>query len=316
MKEQKIEAFLGVKTEQTQRAYRQALGCLDEFLRKAFEGGEFLTNLQKIGSTDAAEFYKWLRSRPSPDGARLSDATVSQRMHLIRRTARYLVALGELKRNPFDVIHDELPKRARKQKRPTKLIPFTSIAEMLALPDRRTKVGRRDFCLLALLFGGGLRRSEVQSLNCGDIVISARGTLSLLLRQTKNGATQQQALPTWAAEAFSELVSQRKGEGATNDCPLLPFYSRGGAARGRLSVETVRRIFQRHTEAVGLGKISPHAARATAATWLKTQGYEDRDVAGFLRHTTTQMVEVYDKRSRLPDDSPGLALDYKRAVTK
>lgn len=315
-KDNQIEGFLGVKTPQTQKAYGQALECLARFLKVEQGSARFEKALAKVDATTAAKFYRWLRESPSCYGGKLADATISQRMHLIRKLFRYLVAVGAAKVNPFDALHDELPKRARRQKRPTKLIPFDAIGRILSLPDRRTKVGKRDFCILALLFGGGLRRSEVQKLNVGDVVISAQGALCLLLRETKNGATQQQSLPDWAAEAFTQLVSQRSGEGATNDDPLLVFYSTEGTPRGRLAVETVRRIYQRHTEAVGLGKVSPHSARATAATWLKSKGYEDRDVAAFLRHTTTNMVEVYDKRSRTPDSNPGLSLEFGRYGSK
>lgn len=305
-----IDGFLGVKTNQTRKAYKQALEYLARFLKVNEASSAYMRALTKIDATTAAEFYRWFREQPSMYGGRLADATITQRMHLIRKVYRYLVAVGAAKVNPFDALHNELPKRARRQKRPTKLIPFDAIGRILALPDRRTKVGKRDFCILSLLFGGGLRRSEVQKLNLGDVVISAQGTLCLLLRETKNGATQQQPLPEWAAEAFTQLVSQRAGEGAGNDDPLLVFYSRQGVPRGRLAVETVRRIYQRHTEAVGLGRVSPHSARATAATWLKASGYEDRDVAAFLRHTTTNMVEVYDKRSRTPDSNAGLSLAF------
>lgn len=315
-KTEQIDAFLGVKTPQTQKAYRQALDCLARFFNTHAGSKAFCQALCQIDAVKAARFYGWLRDQPSIYGGKLADATISQRMHLIRKLFRYLIAVGEIKANPFDALNDELPKRARRQKRPTRLIPFDAISRILSLPDRRTKIGKRDFCLLALLFGGGLRRSEVQKLNVGDVVVSAQGALCLLLRETKNGATQQQSLPDWAAEAFTDLVSQRSGEGATNDDPLLVFYSQDGQARGRIAVETVRRIYQRHTEAVGLGKVSPHSARATAATWLKSQGYEDRDVASFLRHTTTGMVEVYDKRSRTPDSNPGRLIDFGQYSSK
>lgn len=307
--------FLSVKSKPTAQAYMQSLVKLAEFLGCEMTSDEFLRRIEAMKGADAMEFAMWLRTYPAPDGDVIADATFSQRLHLLRRLFRYLVGMNMIERNVFDAVLAEIPKRQRRQKRPTKLIPTEKVTEMLALPNRHTRVGRRDFCLLALLFGGGLRVSEVCNLNCGDVGASANGTLFLLLQKTKNGETQRQSLPAWAVEAFAVLVSQRAGEGASNDDPLFCFYAKSGRARGRLSVETMRRLYKRYTEKVGLGKIPPHSARATAATLLKTMGFEDRDVAEFLRHSGVAMVKTYDKRIRSPETNAGLCLQYNKKET-
>ncbi|CAB4220280.1 XerC Integrase [uncultured Caudovirales phage] len=305
-----VKALISLKTSATQKAYIAALSRLAQYFNCGNFSPELFEKMREMEASTACLFYTWLRSQPAPDGGKLSDATVSQRFHILRRIFRYLVAMGCLKINVFDAVHDELPKRQRKQKRPTKLIPFEAIERILDIPDRRSKIGKRDYCLLCLLFGGGLRRSEAQSLNVGDVAVTPNGTLYLILQHTKNGAVQNQSLPSWAAEAFTDLVSQRVGEGAQSNDALLPFYSQNGIHRGRLSTESIRRIYQKYTEQVGLGKVSPHSARATAATYLKSQGIQDRDVAAFLRHTTTAMVEVYDKRVMTPETNPGVGIVY------
>lgn len=305
-----VEDFLAMKGEAAANAYRQSLLKLAEFLQEEGITERFLRKLGRLKATDAIKFGNWLRRYPAPDGEVLSDATFSQRLYLLRRIFRFFVAVELADRNPFDAVLLDIPKRQKRQKRPTKLISTEKVMEMLNKPSRRTKVGKRDRCMLALMFGGGLRISEVHGLNVGDVGVTTNGTMFLLLRQTKNGATQRQSLPEWAWEAFTELVSQRAGDGAGNDAPLFPFYSLEGVARGRLSKETMRRRFKRFAREVGIGPVSPHAARATAATLLKSQGIEDRDVAAFLRHTSTTMVETYDKRVRSPETNPGIKIVY------
>lgn len=306
-----IESFISLKTPATQRAYRAALNVVAEFLGFVGISDEFVERMAQFSASDAARFYSYLRQRKTASGEVMADATVSQRFHLIRRLFRYLTALGVVDRNVFDAIHNQVPWRQRKQKRPTKLIPFDAIEKILALPDRRTKVGRRDYCILCLLFGGGLRRSEVYNLNVGDVEVSPSGVLSLVLRHTKNGSNQTQSLPLWAAEAFTSLVSQRGGEGANNSDPLFTYYFQSGRPRNRLANKTIYRIYRTYTEKAGLGEISPHSARATAATYLKAKkNYNYEDIARFLRHTSSRMVEIYDKRAHTPETNPGIAIDF------
>lgn len=305
--------FLALKgTRAAANAYRQSLLKLAEYLGDEGLTEQFLKKLKRLRALDAVRFTNWLRKYPAPDGGVLADATFSQRLHLLRRVFRFFVAVELLDRNVFDAVLIDIPKRQKKQKRPTQLIEQKKVIAMLEKPNRGTKAGRRDWCMLALMFGGGLRVSEVYGLNVGDVGVTTSGTPFLLLRKTKNGSTQRQSLPEWAWEAFSQLVSQRAGDEAGNDDPLFPFYSVEGLARGRLSIETMRRTFKSYAKEVGIGPVAPHAARATAATMLKTDGFEDRDVAAFLRHTSTTMVETYDKRVRSPETNVGRKLVYSK----
>jgi integrase len=306
-----LENFFSVKTSASASAYRQSLLKLAEYLGFENISEAFLARIKRMKGPEAMQFAIWLRRYPAPDGGVLADATYSQRLHLLRRLFRYFVGMGLIKRNIFDAVLAEIPKRQRRQKRPTRLIPALKVVEMLEMPDRRTKEGRRDYCLLSILFGGGLRISEAHGLNVGDVGVTTNGTLYLLLKRTKNGETQRQSLPAWAWEGFTALVSQRSGEGAGNNDPLFAFYSVDERHRGRLSIETMRRLYKRYTLAAGLGAIPPHSARATAATLLLDNGFEDRDVAAFLRHSSTLMVATYDKRVRSPQTNCGLSIDYK-----
>lgn len=308
-----ITEYVNLKTEPTRKSYLAALGLLAQFLGAEPRSDILFEKMTQMKGSDAARFYTFMRGYVINNGRALSDASVSQRLHLIRKLFRYLVAIEEVTRNPFDAVHYEIPKRQRRQIRPTKLVPFGMIEKILSLCDTSTKKGTRDYCLLGALFGGGLRRSEAFHLNVGDIKVTSKGTLYLSLNHTKNGSNQEQSLPPWAAEAFTRLVSQRYGDGATNEDPLFIFYAKDGRPRERLSDATIYRTYKRYLAKVGLKDYAPHSARATAATWLKTEGVEDRDVAAFLRHTTVQMVQTYDKRLRSPETNAGLKINFKRA---
>lgn len=306
-----IEELILCKSKQTQKAYHKALDLFAEFARVKRDSYAFERAVVEFPALDGMRFLVWLRARGSEQtGEALSDNTVAHRVVILRRIFRHLVDIGARAGNPFATLKDAIPTRQRVQKRPTKLIPFDLVPKILDCPERYTREGIRDRAILALLFGGGLRRNEVVKLNMSDIGQTPQGVPFLILRATKAGQNQEQSLPAWAWVEIERHLQQRDADGAAPGSPVFCSYYADGVPRGRLSDSTIVRLYRRYTAAVGISGAACHSARATAATALKTQGYEDRDVARFLRHSTETMVRVYDKRARGPGKNPGRFISY------
>lgn len=311
--EEAIRVYIALKAPATSRAYISALKKLHEFLLETGGESEIRKRFVDFSPSDVMSFLLWLRQQTGQGGTPTSDATLHQRGSLLRRLYRHLAALRFVPSNPWDAVADVIPKRQRKQKRPTKVIPFSLVWEALDAPSERTRDGIRDRAILALLFGGGLRRSEVIQLNVDSVAVTPEGVLFLVVHDSKSGQEQHKALPAWAWERFSTLVSQRKAEGAKERDPLFVFYYRDGRPRGRLSVETLRRDYKNFLSAVGVSGASPHSARTTFASWLKSEGHDDRSVAEALGHSSTDAVATYDKRARGPNNSIARRVDYKNS---
>jgi integrase/recombinase XerD len=308
-----IGELIQCKAANSQRAYYTALDILAEFLEVKRSSYRFERELVAMTPLRAGKFVKWLRNRKGGDGKRVADTTVAQRIAILRRIFRHLIDIGVRVGNPIGVVSDVIPLRQRVQKRPTKLIPFDAVQNILDAPDASTKEGIRDRALLALLFGGGLRRSEAIKLNIGDIGEGNDGVPFLILRATKAGQNQTQSLPTWAWKRVLKYLEQRDDDISAPQSPLFVFYYKNGEPGRRMSDTTLARIYKRYAASVGIVGAAPHSARATAVTRLKEMGYEDRDVANFLRHSTEHMVRVYDKRGRGPARNPGRLLEYPRS---
>jgi len=223
-----------------------------------------------------------------------------------------------VEKNIFIQLVDLMPRRQSHEVRPTRMLTCDEVLKILNAPDPASHPGVRDRALLAVLFGAGLRRSEARKLNLADIRFDGEKHPYLFLRQAKAGVDQRAAIGPWVLAALSDLLSQRRGDGAGPDDPLFCFYFISNKARGRLSDRTIARIFQRHAVAAGIvGQIAPHSARATAASTLIDLGIGDRAVAEFLRHASVEMVRVYDRRAFGPRSSPARRLDYrKKAVNE
>jgi integrase len=308
-----IGELIQCKAINSQRSYHAALDTFAEFLSVKRSSYKFERELLTFTPLKAGKFIRWLRNRKGGDGGRIADTTVAQRVAILRRVFRHLIDIGARVGNPIGVVSDVMPMRQRVQKRPTKLIPFDAVQRILDAPDPSTKEGIRDRALLAILFGGGLRRSEALKLNVGDIGEGNDGVPFLILRATKAGQNQTQSLPAWAWQRVIKYLEQRDDDGSAPQSPLFVFYYRNGESRRRMSERTLARMYKRYAASVGVDGAAPHSARATAVTRLKEMGYEDRDVANFLRHSTETMVRVYDKRGRGPARNPGRMLEYPRA---
>lgn len=310
--ENAINDYVSLKAPRTEIAYRSALTVLASYLKVERNSHNFARKMRALTVGQATEFMTWLRCRIAPDGQKMADATVHQRLALLRRLYRHLAALELVTFNPFDAIADVVPRRQRRQKRPTKFIQFDKVIELLEAPAKNTKDGIRDRAIMALLFGGGLRRSEVAEHNVGDFETTPQGVPYLVIRGAKAGQNQQQALPEWAWETYSTLILQRKSEGATENDPLIVFYYIDGTPRERLSTETIRRIYMRYCKQTGIGHAAPHSARATAVTFLKALGYSDEDVQSFVRHAGPGMIRAYNKLVKGPETCISRFIDYKK----
>jgi integrase len=246
-----------------------------------------------------------------------SNATIHKKFAALRRIYRMLVAsnLG-LSENPFEADKVPPPPKDAGRKRPTQMIDFDLVMEIISLPDTSTAKGRRDRAILATLFGGGIRRSELVALRLGDVRKTSGGTTFLYLRHTKAKRDAEQALPTWAAEPLWSLIAERKADGASDaDYLFVGFTGRAGQAtsRGAISDTGVYLLFKRYCMAAGAGAFAtPHSARATAITKLLSDGIPHREVQEFSRHASIQMVEWYDKRRFDVEQSPARDLSYTK----
>jgi site-specific recombinase XerD len=344
----RISAFLSLKSPATRVTYS---GIITEWCRfLGSEPGTLQAAQQIISATDlhAIAYRKHLETQPGEkprfvhgasapssdrrvtleragaggrkkDGldATLSNATIHKKFAALRRIYRMLLAsnLGIVE-NPFEVDKVPPPPKDAGRKRPTQMVEFDRVMEIVSVPDPSTPKGRRDRAILAILFGGGLRRSEVVALRLGDVRRTSSGTTYLYLRYTKAKRDAQQALPGWAAELLWSYLAERRAAGAGDaDYLFVSFTGQAGktATSRQISDTGVYLLFKQSCIAAGAGEFAtPHSARATAITKLLADGVPHREVQEFSRHSSIQMVEWYDKRRFDIEQSPAKNLSFER----
>lgn len=235
----------------------------------------------------------------------LSSATVRQRINLLSGLGNYLVHTEVILKNPWLAARHALPRGQNMQVRPTAFICFSLVKKFYNAPDRRTAKGVAHRALLALLFGGAMRRSEVRSLNVGDFVTYGSAGIAVVIRHPKSQTQQEQVLPTWARERFAELISLRKSQGAKESDPAF-LNTRGK----RIGDRAIYRIFTHYAKCLGI-KAAPHSARATTATKYLIDNPGDLfGLKKLLRHKSIHSGAVYDKRFEKLVAHPGRSIRF------
>lgn len=342
----RMTAFLSQKAINTQRTYKGIIEEWCAFLGVLAGTSDGALSIIKARDIDALAYRNWLErqigqkprfSRSAKnnnqsldsqilkerirlqkrDGLQitLANGTIRKKIAALRRIYRMLIACGLVRGlNPFDTDSIPPPSATAGQKRPTEMLAFELVPKLLALPDITKPKGIRDRALLAILFGGGLRRSEAVSIRIGDLRKTSSGTHFLHLRSTKAKRDADQALPNWAASYTNELLELRLKEGAKNgDYLFISYRGRGGniPTLHPISDSGLYKLFKSYCATLGVERVlSPHSARATAITKLLDEGLGHREVQEFSRHSSVQMVETYDKRRIGIDQNPAKLLEY------
>ena len=178
----------------------------------------------------------------------------------------------------------------RHQRNTLSYLDLGEIKALLAAPDRRTWLGRRDHALLVLMIQTGVRVSELTGLHIGDIHLGTGAHIRV------TGKGRKMRSPTLTRETVAVLRAWLKELHGQPDQPLFP--TRQG---GPLSRYTVAAIVTRHasTAAVDCPSLTakpttPHTLRHTNAMLLRAKGVDIATIALWLGHETTQTTHIYE----------------------
>jgi site-specific recombinase XerD len=293
------------------------------------EAAQAIISATSIHARAYRDLLENLPGQASRDGdpirsAKSAPATVRKKMAVLRSIYRDLMESGLSPSNPF---LSSLMPSVDYQKRPTEMLPFSKVWEVINAPGSANHLKNhkypadcdrivRDRAMLAVMFAGALRRSEVVKIQINDLKTTEEGTTYLLLRDTKCNGDRNQVVASWASEFVWIWHARRVSKGAqANDYLFCPLWRYGiQHLPDQISTVSFYLWVKEYFEVVGLDpKIySPHSARATAVTRLLDQGVPHREVQEFSRHSSIQMVERYDKRRFGLNDNPGNILEFPK----
>jgi integrase/recombinase XerC len=150
-------------------------------------------------------------------------------------------------------------------------------------------IALRDHAILELLYGSGIRVSELCGLDVDDLDLD-RGTARVLGKGAKErvvpfGAPARDAVSAYLTRGRTALIAR-----AASATPGLFLGSRGARIGPRAVYELVARVL---SPLVGEETVGPHALRHTAATHLLDGGADLRAVQEILGHASLGTTQIY-----------------------
>ncbi len=216
---------------------------------------------------------------PGGDG---SASSVARRMAAVRGFCRFLVREDRLERDPSAGL--------RTPKRPQALPEVLSVDEVEALIARAAlpgDLGQRDLALIELLYGCGLRASEIVTLRLADVDLEA-GLLRCVGKGDKErvvpiGSHAAAAVRRYVGGGRRVLLRGRRRDELFVNARGAPLTRQGLHYLVRRFVE--RAALDRH--------VSPHSFRHSFATHLLAAGADLRSVQEMLGHADVATTQIY-----------------------
>jgi site-specific recombinase XerD len=160
-------------------------------------------------------------------------------------------------------------------------------------------LGIRDSALMAILYGTGLRRSELLGLNVGDY---SDGTLTVRGKGNKTRLAYVVGEAKSIVEAWLHLLGRDSGA-------MFVAIGKGGRITGnRLDGRSLAVILEKRAKDAGISSFSPHDLRRTTATHLLDKGIDLGTVQKMLGHAHVSTTLLYDRRGESAKKQAALVL--------
>ncbi len=167
-------------------------------------------------------------------------------------------------------------------------LSFDDVERIISAIDISTDLGKRNHCMIEVLYGCGLRVSELIDLKISNINFKE----NYLKVDGKGDKTRFVPLAAYTAKLLKEYISHvRSGYKINKKCEDILFLNSRGSSMSRVIVFI---IIKELTEKAGINKkISPHTFRHSFATHLLQNGADLRYIQEMLGHSSITTTEIY-----------------------
>lgn len=210
-------------------------------------------------------------------------STVSRRISVVKGFHRFCVAEDYTQENPAAAL--PLPKTPE---RLPDVLTIDQVNRLFDAFDGEGAAGVRDRAMLEVLYGCGLRVSELVGLNVSDVLLD-QGYLLVTGKGDKqrispiSGAADR-ALRAYLGTARTQL---QKPYAKPTDAVFL------NARGGRLTRQSVFKVVARAGRAIGVDNLHPHTLRHSFATHMLEGGADLRVIQDILGHSDISTTQIY-----------------------
>jgi integrase/recombinase XerC len=229
-------------------------------------------DLQRVDHLTVRAFLAYQARR------KLARTSIARQLSALRSFFKYLMRESLVEVNPARMV--ATPKREKYL--PSVMQP-AEVALLIEQPDLSSNLGLRDRAFLELLYGSGLRISELVGIDIDDLELRAR------LVKVRGKGSKERIVPfgSKAEEAIRAWLAVREA----NDEEHGVFVNHRGA---RITTRSVRRLFDGYVRSASLRSgISPHTMRHSFATHLLNAGADLRGIQELLGHASLSTTQKY-----------------------
>ena len=252
---------------------------VSSYLRDTTQFAEYLHNycdidLREADSAAVQDYMDWMLSHGK------SAASVTRFLASVKSFYSYMVAAGELKKNPAQGVA-----AAKVERKYPEILTAKEVELFLEQPECVDAKGFRDHAMLELLYAAGMRVSELIELQPIDLDLQ-RGVVRIFGKGSKERLVPLHDAAVMRMAEYLKIVR-----------PLFTpvedrvFLNRSGNG---LSRQGVWKLVKRYALEAGIRKpISPHTFRHSFATHLLEGGADLRSVQILLGHADMSATELY-----------------------
>jgi site-specific recombinase XerD len=281
----------------TTPAHRTAEQFLDAYLRELSAVGNRSAYTIRNYRGDIGHFITWLRDRKRDPMATdrqefrsylgelretgIVPASITRRTSTVHGFYKYLLREGATEK---DLLYGTaLPKKPKKL---PKVLDRPTIEALLEAPDPSKPAGLRDRAILEILYGGGLRISELTALDAREVDLDEGAAIV----HGKGSKERVVLFGKAAVTALNAYLHDGRPALATGPERAL-FLNRFGK---RLNVRSVQLLIKQAALKAGiLQDVWPHLLRHSFATHLLDGGADLRIVQDLLGHTSANTTQIY-----------------------
>jgi integrase/recombinase XerC len=219
-------------------------------------------------------------------------ATVARKVSAIRAFFRFAEKRALVRENPAARL--ESPRVGRPL--PT-FLGVDAAKDVVEAPDLETPTGIRDRAILEILYGCGLRVSELAGLTLASFETTQQTTMARVRgkgdkeRRVPLGPPAEAALRAWLKIRDTFSIKKQDKNGAAKPLPAAVFLSSRGAALGVRRIQDV--VHQYGALGAGRADLFPHALRHSCATHMLEGGANLRAIQEMLGHASLSTTQRY-----------------------
>lgn len=269
------------RSTSTRANYRNALTQFVEWLR---------VPVAAVTAEQVASYLSYLR-----DERQLAPSTRRVALAAINGMFEFLVAERQIDRNPAAQVRSP-----RVPDAPPRALTVEQVGALLAAPGESTPSAKRDTAILEVLYGVGVRVSELVGLDTSDVDLGASPSVRVLGKGAKERVVPltghaHRTLRTWLADdgrrALLRAAARRWGDTGAVDAVFV--NQRGG----RLTRRGAHLVVVAHGRTAGIpaNDITPHTLRHSCATHMLEGGADLRSIQEMLGHESVDTTQRYLK---------------------